>query len=112
MKLGSLFDGIGGFPLAATMNGYQTGMGKRDRTLSDGGNGIPVPGDEAHGRYHKTAWRKPARGGYYCRRFPVSGFVRGREEGRTVRGSFRLIHGAGQNRKGNEKTGWKEDEEP
>ena len=87
-------------------------MGKRDRTLSDGGNGIPVPGDEAHGRYHKTAWGKSSCGGCHRRRFPMSGLVRGGEEGRVIRGSFRIIHGAGEDCQRNEKTGWKEDEEP
>ena len=39
--LGSLFDGIGGFPLAAVHNGIKASLGKR-------GRGIPNPGNKIH----------------------------------------------------------------
>ena len=87
-------------------------MGKRDRTLSDGGDSIPLSADEAYGGYYETAWSKSAGGRCDSRRLPLSGFIRGGQERGACRGEVRLIHGTGTDCKRNEKTGQKEDEKP
>ena len=106
LKLGSLFDGIGGFPLAATMNDI------RPVWASDGGDSIPLSADEAYGGYYETARGKSAGGRCDSRRLPLSGFIRGGQERGACRGEVRLIHGTGADCKRNEKTGQKEDEKP
>ena len=61
-------------------------MGKRDRTLSDGGDSIPLSADEAYGGYYETAWGKSAGGRCDSRRLPLSGFIRGGQERGACRG--------------------------
>ena len=107
LKLGSLFDGIGGFPLAATMNDIRPVWASEIEPFP-----MAVTAYRFPQRYYETAWGKSAGGRCDSRRLPLSGFIRGGQERGACRGEVRLIHGTGADCKRNEKTGQKEDEKP
>ena len=85
LTMGSLFDGIGGFPLAAVHNGI-----------------VPVWASEIEAFPIEV---KAAAGGYHLRRLSLSGSVRGRSESRNLRRTLRPFYGTGENRKGDERCG-------
>jgi Site-specific DNA methylase len=85
-KLGSLYDGIGGFPLAAKRNGIRPVWASEIEKLSHGSYHVPVPGDKTHGRHYKTAWGKPPECECEYRGFAMSGLIHCRETPQELRG--------------------------
>ena len=67
LTMGSLFDGIGGFPLAAVRKGITTVWASEIEA---------VPPHDPCGRHHKAEWCKTAARGHHLRRQPVPGLCR------------------------------------
>ena len=99
LTMGSLFDGIGGFPLAAVHNGIVPVWASEIETFPIEVTRLRFP-DMVHvGDITKLD------GGYHLRRLSLSGFVRGRSESRNLRRTLRPFYGTGANRKGDERCG-------
>lgn len=112
LKLGSLFDGIGGFPLAATMNDIRPVWASEIDPFPMAVTAYRFPEMKHMGDITKLHGANlpvvdVIAGGSPCQDLSVAG----KREG-ACRREVRLIHGAGADCKGNEKTGWKEDEKP
>ena len=110
-KLGSLFDGIGGFPLAAKRNGIRPVWASEIEKFPMAVTMLPVPGDETHGRHYKTAWGKPPGCGCDSRGFAMSGLIHCRETRRTCGDAFRSLFRAGTHHKRNAQAGGKEEKQ-
>ena len=77
--LGSLFDGIGGFPLAAVHNGIKPVWASEVEAFPIRVTKIHFPEIEHLGDITKVDGTKYPSCGYYLRRQPLSGFVRSRK---------------------------------
>ena len=107
LKLGSLFDGIGGFPLAATMNDIRPVWASEIDPFPMAVTAYRFPEMKHMGDITKLHGANLPVVDVIAGGSPCGGQERG-----ACRGEVRLIHGAGADCKGNEKTGWKEDEKP
>lgn len=75
MTLGSLFDGIGGFPLAAVHCGGVPVWASEIEPFPMRGNQTSVSRYDPCRGHYKTGWSKIAACGCNLRRQPLSGFV-------------------------------------
>ncbi len=81
MTLGSLFDGIGGFPLAAVHCGGVPVWASEIEPFPHEGNQTPVSRYDPCRGHYKTGWSKIAACGYYLRRQPCQDLsVAGKKE--------------------------------
>ena len=103
--LGSLFDGIGGFPLATVHNGIKPVWASEVEAFPIRVTKIHFPEIEHLGDITSRREKYPSCG-YYLRRQPLSGFVRSREKKRAVGRTVRIIYGTGADRKGDEGCRW------
>ena len=88
MTLGSLFDGIAGFPLAASKAGIVTLWASEIE------------------RHYETGWGRAAAGGHHLRRQPLSGSIRSRSAGRAGWGTLRPVSAPNPGNQGDEECGY------
>lgn len=112
LKLGSLFDGIGGFPLAATMNDIRPVWASEIEPFPMAVTAYRFPQMKHMGDITKLHGANLPVVDVIAGGLPLSGFICGGQERGACRGEVRLIHGTGTDCKRNEKTGQKEDEKP
>lgn len=82
---------------------YYPGVGKRDRSFSHRSDQTPFSQHDSCGGYYEIGRCEAAARGYHLRGQPVSGSFCRRSKSRTCRGTLRSFHGAGADRKGDEK---------
>ncbi len=105
MTLGSLFDGIGGFPLAAVHCGGVPVWASEIEPFPMRVTKLRFP-DMIHvGDITKLDGAKSAACGCNLRRQPLSGFVSSRITERIGRGALRSVYGPGTHSKGDESRG-------
>lgn len=85
ITMGSLFDGIGGFPLAAIHNGVVPLWASEIEAFPIRVTAERLPGMLHYGDITKLRGGRAAARGHYLRRQPLSGLVRGWSEGGTCR---------------------------
>ena len=73
ITMGSLFDGIGGFPLAAVHNGIVPLWASEIEAFPIRVTKAAFPQHAACRRYHEAGWGPAAPGGYYLRRESLPG---------------------------------------
>ena len=122
LKLGSLFDGIGGFPLAATMNDIRPVWASEIEPFPMAVTAYRFPQMKHMGDITKLHGANlpvvdVIAGGSPCQDLSVAGKREGLAGADITKGTIagqqvRLIHGTGTDCKRNEKTGQKEDEKP
>lgn len=102
LTLGSLFDGIAGFPLAASRQGIETIWTSEieENCIDISTKHFPQAIRLGGHNQNKRGGNSP--GGHYQFRQPVPGLKRGREAGRAFRVPFRAIPGGGADYTGNE----------
>lgn len=88
LTMGSLFDGIGGFPLAAIRSGITPVWASEIEAFPSRSQSCVSQHDPC-GRHHKAEWCRTAACGHHLRRQPVSGSVRCWRKGRSCGGAFR-----------------------
>lgn len=102
LTLGSLFDGIAGFPLAASGQGIETIWTSEIEENCIDISKRHFPQAAQLGDITRINGAEIPPGGHYQFRQPVPGLKRGREAGRAVRVPFRAIPGGGADYTGNE----------
>ena len=105
LTMGSLFDGIGGFPLAAVHNGIVPVWASEIETFPIEVTRLRFP-DMVHvGDITKLDGAKLPPVDIICGGSPCQDSVRGRSESRNLRRTLRPFYGTGENRKGDERCG-------
>ena len=112
LKLGSLFDGIGGFPLVATMNDIRPVWASEIEPFPMAVTAYRFPEMKHMGDITKAAWGKSAGGGCNSRRLALSGLIRGGKEKGLAGERSGLFMEQVRIVKEMRKSGWKEDEKP
>lgn len=105
MTLGSLFDGIGGFPLAAVHCGGVPVWASEIEPFPMRVTKLRFPDNDPCRGHYKTGWSKIAACGCNLRRQPLSGFVSSRITERIGRGALRSVYGPDTHSKGDESRG-------
>ena len=102
LTTGSLFDGIGGFPLAAVRHGIRPVWASEIEAFPIEVTKLRFP-DMIHvGDITKLNGADLPPGGYYHRGISMSGPFCGRSQSRTCRQPLRTIYGTSQSHKGDE----------
>lgn len=92
--LGSLFDGIGGFPLAAVRNGIEPVWASEIEAFPIEVTRKRFPSMLHVGDITKLNGAELPPGGHYHRGLTLSGSQRGGGQSRSCRGAFRPVYGA------------------
>lgn len=101
--MGSLFDGIGGFPLAAIHNGVIPLWASEIEPFPIRVTQQRLPGMLHYGDITKLDGAMLPPVDIIWRRQPVSGSVRSRSQSRAGRRALRSLHGTDPHRKGDER---------
>ena len=102
--MGSLFDGIGGFPLAASRHGIKTLWASEIEPFPIAVTQLRFP-DMIHvGDITKLNGAAFPPGGYYRRGFAMSGSFGCRRKSRPLRFALRLVYGTNQSDEGDERS--------
>ncbi len=103
MTLGSLFDGIGGFPLSASRYGIETKWASEIEAFPIAVTKFHFPNMLHVGGYYQAKRCHAPTCGYRFRWKSVSGSVCGGNACRGERRTFGSVHGANKDSKGDER---------
>lgn len=102
LTMGSLFDGIGDFPLAAVRNGIRLVWASEIEAFPIAVTKLRCPQHGSCRGHHKAERSRATASKYHMWGQPLSGSLGGRSQSRSGRCAFRPFYGTGQTHKGDE----------